>query len=118
MAALGCYPMILDRKILKERLEIQVHGKLLGDNIEELEQRVNQFPVAYEVETGLTVEDMSLQAKGLFRVFGAEEYVALPKHKARFVRLRILSTVGKESGRPEYRECRPVLSEITLFSQQ
>ena len=118
VAALGCYPMILDRKILKERLEIQVHGKLLGDNIEELEQRVNQFPVAYEVETGLTVEDMSLQAKGLFRVFGAEEYVALPKHKARFVRLRILSTVGKESGRPEYRECRPVLSEITLFSQQ
>lgn len=117
VTALGLYHTMMDRKILKERAVIQKHDGSLGDNIEILEYKVNEFPVSYQVETGITEEDMSLKAKGIFRVFGAEEFAVFPKHKARFVRLRILSSVGSESGRPEYRDWPVSLSEITLFSE-
>lgn len=64
--------------------------------------RIVQFPVRYHVETGLTPYNMTVQAEGLFRVFGAEEHVRFPEHELRFVRLRILSNVGTESGWPQH----------------
>jgi len=116
ISALGHYPTILDRSNMVEAAHIQKKG-LDPEKVVILERKVSEYPVSYEVETGLTKENMTLQAKGIFRVFGGEEYVSLPKHEARYVRLRLLSTAGMESGHAEYQDCYATLSEITLFEE-
>lgn len=116
VSALGLCHAFMDRNYVKEAIEVEL-GYYEKGTVDLIEDRVNEFPVSYEVETGMAKDDMSVKAKGIFRVFGTEEFVHMPKHEARFVRLRILSTVGRESGCPKYRDSIVALSEITLFSE-
>lgn len=80
-------------------------------------ERISELPVRYEIETGTELENMTLKAKGLFRVFGDESVIPLTTHKARYLRLRILSTTGKESGRKDYFSRRPTMAEISLYTK-
>jgi len=100
LAALGVYHIMLDVKALRAA---GLQGK----------DRLTELPAGYRLETGLTLETMRQQAEGVFRVFGGEELIAFPKHEARYVRLRILSNVGTESGRPNYKNCRVGIAELT-----
>jgi hypothetical protein len=102
IAALGHYPTMMDVKALRA-----VGGKQ--------QDEVSRFPVRYQLETGMTPTSMEVKAEGLFRVFGAEELIRFPEHEARFVRLTILSTAGKESGRAAYANCTVSMAELTLY---
>ena len=102
VSALGVYHVMLDKKAMRA---IGMQEK----------ERLAEFPVRYQVETGLTLDAMHPEAEGLFRVFGGEELIRFQKQEARFVRLRILSNVGLESGRPKYQDRRVGLAELTLY---
>jgi hypothetical protein len=102
VTALGVYHTMLDAKALR------VIGVQIPDRLAEL-------PVHYQLETGLTLDAMQQQAEGLFRVFGGEELISFRQHQARFVRLRILSNVGTECGRPKYKNCRVRIAELTPY---
>lgn len=102
IGALGLYHTMLDRKVMRAAGEKEA-------------DRIAQFPVHYQLETGLTPDAMTLQAQGLFRVFGGEEMVYFTNHEARFVRLRILSNAGAESGRPWHQNHRTSMAELTLY---
>jgi len=104
ITALGHYPTMLDVKAIRAAGEKD-------------KDWISQFPVRYQVETGITLDTMTVKAEGLFRVFGAEELIAFPPHEARFVRLRILSNAGKESGRPEYQNRRVTMAELTVYGE-
>ena len=102
VTALGVYHIMLDAKALR----------VIGVQIPE---RLAELPVRYQLETGLTLDAMQQQAEGLFRVFGGEELISFRQHQARFVRLRILSNVGTECGRPKYKNCRVRIAELTPY---
>ena len=104
IAGLGHYPTILDVKAIRA-----AGGKD--------KERVSEFPVHYQVETGMSPETMTFKAEGLFRVFGEETVINFPVHEARYVRVRILSNAGKESGRANYRNCRISIAELTLYKE-
>ena len=100
--ALGVYHTMMDIKAMRAAGEKESN-------------RVAEFPVRYQLETGMRLDGMQLQTEGLFRVFGAEELIRFPSHEARFVRLRILSNAGLESGRPNRKHHRTSLAELTLY---
>jgi len=104
ISALGHYPTMMDIKA------ISAAG-------EKASVRVSQFPVRYRLETGLTQDEMAVRSEGRFRVFGEEELIRFPEHEARYVRLRILSTAGKECGRVNYQDCEVSMAELTLYSR-
>ena len=104
VAALGVYHTMLDVKAMRAIGEKQ-------------SRRIAEFPVRYCLETGMTPQTMTPRAEGVFRVFGEEEMIYMPAHTARFVRLRILSNAGSESGRPDYRQGRTSLAELTVFKK-
>ena len=102
ITALGVYHIMLDIKVLRA-MSLQVQARLA------------ELPVRYQLETGLTRETMKQQTEGVLRVFGGEELIAFHKHKARFIRLRILSNVGTECGRTLYKNCGIGMAEITPY---
>ena len=81
---------------------------------EKRQDRLAELPVRYRLETGMEKENMTVQAEGYFRSFGEEEKIKFPSHQARFVRLKILSNAGLESGRPARTNHRTTLAELTL----
>lgn len=103
IGALGLYHFMLNMKAVRTARENN-HNLLA------------ELPVRYQVETGLEKDTMTLRAEGLYRVFGAEELAYFPVHEARFVRLRILSNAGKESGRPAYQNSQTQIAELTLYN--
>lgn len=105
ISGLGVYHVMLDKKALRA---MGVQDK----------ERLAELPVRYRLETGLTPDAMEQQAEGLFRVFGGEELIPIPMQKARFVRLKILSNVGKECGRPKFRDCPVGMAELTLYGRE
>ena len=102
VTTLGVYHIMMDIKALRA---IGVAAK----------ERLVQLPVRYQLETGLTLDAMQRQAEGLFRVFGGEELIRFRKQQVRFVRLRILSNVGTECARLQYKNCGIGIAELTLY---
>jgi hypothetical protein len=100
--ALSMYHLMIDVKALRAAGENPI-------------DRYCQLPVHYQLETGMTLDTMEKQAEGLFRVFGAEEFIRIPTQTVKFVRLRILSNAGLESGRPDRKNCPTAMAELTLY---
>ena len=77
---------------------------------------MRKFPSKYRISVSSDKESFKRVAMGHFRIFGAEETVRFAKQKARYLRLEILSTTGKEWGRKESADSPLAIAEITLWN--
>ncbi len=101
VSALSHFPLWMDRKTVVEK------------NHEY--KALKKLPSRYRIWLSSDGEKYTRVASGIFRIFGWEETVRFPKQKARFVRLEILSTAGKEWEREEFRDSNIAIAEITLW---
>ncbi len=69
----------------------------------------------YRISVSSDNQNFKRVAMGHFRIFGAEETIRFGKQKARYVRLEIFSTAGKEWGRKESENAPLAMAEITLW---
>lgn len=76
---------------------------------------LKKLPIKYRISTSNDGENFNRVASGSFRIFGWEETVRFPKTKARYLRLEILSTAGKEWEREEFQDSNLAIAEITLW---
>ena len=104
IAGLSHYPRILDKK--KANL-----------GVEEIPAELAHFPYAYRVSTSCDGNAFKTRASGVFRIFGGEEIIRFDRHSARFVKLEILSTVGFNSERRQYRDANIALAELTVYKK-
>lgn len=102
ICALSHYPIVIDRKALPEKnMECQV---------------LSQLPSAYRISLSRDGNAFTPVAQGLFRMFGEEETICFPRQKAKYIRLEILRTVGKNWGREETAQAPLTIGEITLWN--
>lgn len=104
ITALGHYPRIITRDILKK----------LSKRPEML---MAELPVEYTVETSLDGKCYTVCDEGLFRVFGGEEIISFEETEARYVKLTVHSNVGGYSGHSEKFSEGLAIGEITLYSE-
>ena len=100
--ALGHYPPRWSRK------ELKLKG--IKDKF-----AVASFACRYRVSTSLDGEEFTLQTEGNLRVFGAEEIIPLPPHTARYLKFEVLSTTGRESAYPAFRDQTVQIGELTVY---
>ena len=74
-----------------------------------------ELPFRYRISTSVDGVAFENKAEGVFRNCSGEEIVRLPKHKARWIRLEILSTAGYNSRRKEFMSAPVTLGEITVY---
>lgn len=103
ITAIGHYPRILDQPYAQMGIDTTA---LLA-----------QFPSAYEIHSSNDGVNFKKQAEGKFLAFGGEEIKRFEEHTARYVRLDILSTTGKESARQNYVDATVAIGELTLFKK-
>lgn len=103
VSALSHYPLFIDRKTMVERgREYLVLGK---------------YPSCYRISVSDDGENFREVKHGHFRVFGAEETVCFEPQRTRYVRLEILSTIGKEWGREKTKDATLMVAEISLWKE-
>lgn len=102
VSAVSHYPQWIDARTL------QAHGLQSVDVLKE-------FPSAYRISVSRDGTHYKTVNVGQFRVFGWEETVRLKSHKARFVRIEINSTVGKEWAEAEFADAALTIAELTLW---
>jgi len=102
ISALGHYPRIIYQKEIREK------GLIPADQI-------CQYPHEYRISTGNDPELLVPVAQGKFRIFGGEEMIRFASHKARFVRVEIVSSVGISCELEKYADAKIAIGEITLF---
>ncbi|MBQ8606503.1 MAG: hypothetical protein IJ408_07160 [Clostridia bacterium] len=104
VCALGQYPpRILLKKLMAAEIPIV--------------DKANEFAIEYRVSTSLDGKTFAEQASGIFRIFGGENFITFPMHKARYVKFEALSTAGKFSGRKEYADAKISIGELTVFTK-
>ncbi len=101
--ALGHFP----RVIVKKELPVGLHPA----------HALKEYPLHYVISTSEDGKTFTRRAEGAFRVFGGEEIIRFTRVRARFVRLEILSTVGKFSERKAFADAKIAIGEITLFDR-
>lgn len=100
--ALGVYHRILSQKQIKEA------GLIPPD-------RNAQFPAQYILSTSLDNEEFKVVSQGRFRVFSAEEMLRINPTKARYLKLEILTTIGKDCVREKFENANIAIAELTPF---
>ena len=80
-------------------------------------QIFKQFPCRYRLSLSRDGKDFSVVSSGMFRRFGQDEFFRFPKTRARYARLEILSTVGKNYCRKEFEDATICLAEITFWNE-
>lgn len=81
------------------------------------QQLLASFVSGYRISVSTDGRTFEPCAEGLLRVFGGEEVIRFPVRTARFIRFEALSTVGKNSGLPQYAGARPIIGELTAFTE-
>ncbi len=76
------------------------------------------FPAKYRISVSPDGETFTPVASGRFRIFGWEETVRFAKVKTRYLKLEILSTIGKEWAREETADATLRIAEITLWNDK
>lgn len=102
VAGLGHYPRIITRDQLTEGATIPM--------------LVAQYPSRFVISTSSDGQHFTQQAQGQFRVFGGEEVIPFPEHKARYLRLEVLSTCGRDSRRAAFADARVAMAELTPYT--
>lgn len=105
ITALGHYPRIITRELLKEI------SKRPGALISEL-------PVEYTLQASVDGINYCLCDTGLFRAFGGEEIIEFEETEARYVKLSIHSNVAEYSGHEKSFRAGLAIGELTLYKKQ
>lgn len=104
ISALSHYPMYVDNSILRNERARSV-------------DKLKMFPSRYRISVSVDGKNYIEVKKGIFRIFGGEEFVRFKSQKARYLRLEILSTIGKSFGRKEFLDANLGIAEITLWNE-
>lgn len=108
IAGLGHYPRILEPEMLtREGMP----------TVDAMAYAVSHFPYAYRISTSCDGKRFTEKVSGVFRIFGGEDIIRFAQHPARFIRLEILSTVGANSERKEYRDANVAMAELTVYKK-
>lgn len=105
--ALGHYPEIVTRQ---KAVDAGITNK-------EYTPWISQFAYGYRITASADGETFAPVAEGVFRSFGGEEVIRFPRVSAQYLRLEILSTVGKASLIPQYADARVSMAELSLFDK-
>ncbi|MBE6712254.1 MAG: discoidin domain-containing protein [Ruminococcaceae bacterium] len=100
--ALGVYHRILSQK------EIKAEGLIPPD-------KNCEFPSEYVLSASVDNEEFKVVSHGRFRVFSAEEMIRITPVDARYLKLEILTTVGKECQREKFVDAKIAIAELTPF---
>ncbi len=103
ISALSHYPMYVDNSILRNEKARSV-------------DKLKMFPSLYQISVSEDGKNYSEVKKGVFRVYGGEEIVHFNAVNAKYVKLEILSTVGKESFVKEFLNAAVAIGEITFWN--
>ena len=76
---------------------------------------IQRVPSKYRISVSRDGESFERVAMGHFRIFGGEETIRFEKQKARYLRLEILSTAGKEWGSKDSVDSPLAMAEFTLW---
>lgn len=114
--------LLMDMQEKKDIRGLGVYPRsLYGPHIQETGKAPNQFlaefPFRYVISTSADGESFRKMAEGVFRSCSEEEIVPFVRHDARFIRLEILSTVGKNCKRPEFAHAKIAIAELTPFTR-
>lgn len=112
--------LLLDMKEEKEILALGVYHRILSQKEIKAEGLIPpdkncEFPAQYVLSVSLDNEEFKVVSKGRFRVFSAEEILRFAGVKARYIKLEILSTVGKDCVRQKFADAKPAIGELTPF---
>jgi hypothetical protein len=104
VTGLGHYPRFITRPMLKE------------EGVEPC-WKIAEFPSRYRVSTSSDGEAFVKRAEGNFRIYGGEEIIRFTNCRARYIRLEILSTVGRFSERKDFFDCPVAMAELTPYQK-
>jgi hypothetical protein len=76
------------------------------------------FVSSYAISTSMDGISYTQCAAGKIRVFGDEQILSFPAHEARYIRFDALSTMGKESDRPELADSSVTIGELSVFTDR
>ena len=105
ISAAGHYPV----QVIRERLKAEGAAE---------PEKMAGFLSGYRISASLDGERFEPCAEGIIRVFGAEEIIRFEPVCARYIRVDMLSTVGRESGLEKYRDARLTVGELTVFTDE
>ena len=74
-----------------------------------------ELPHAFRLSTSVDGKSYAVQKEGAFRDFAYEEFVRFPETKARYVKLEILTTVGKDYAKKDFALAHVAIAELTLW---
>ncbi len=103
ISALGHYPRVIRRK-------------LLGDWYGGTPPILAEFPAEFVISTSLDGVNYEKCADGMFRTFGSEEIIEFAEREARFIKLELLSNIGKFKG-GEFESANTAFGELTVFKK-
>ena len=70
----------------------------------------------YKLYSSLDGENYSLISEARSKHLGDENVIDFTPRLARFVKMEIVSTVGRDSGRDDIAECDAYIGELSLFN--
>ena len=74
-----------------------------------------ELPHLFRLSTSVDGEEYTVQKEGGFRDFAYEEIVRFPETRARFVKLEILTTVGKDYEKKDFALSHVAIAELTVW---
>jgi len=77
--------------------------------------KLAEFPSEYRISVSADGKTFTECDRGVFRVFGGEEIIPFAECEARYVRLEILSTVGRAGGLAAHQDVPLTIGEVTLY---
>jgi hypothetical protein len=101
ISALGYYPRQIYRKAEKPNWK----------SLDETPSLVAEF----EIYTSIDGEKFELVNHTVVQQHAEETIAAFPTHKARFIKFRVIDNLGTASKRPNYRDFKTVIGNISLF---
>jgi len=108
VSAIGNYPRIITRPLKSADPEAYARWREDHDSA--------TIPTSFEVYTSVDGTTYEKQADGIFRMFGGENIVTFAPTNARFVRLDLLSTVGKDAFPRIYENANCSIGNLAVFA--
>ena len=112
--------IVVDMKEVREFTAVRLHAATY--NLLELRKTktndlplIAEYPAEYRLLVSEDGENYSVACEGLVRIFGLGYTIHLGKVSARYVKLELLTTVGKYSCRPEHKDAKVALGEIEFL---